>query len=512
MNKNISNNSLTLELAAQYLNQGKLLKAESICREILNQNNNDADCLNFLSFILSRKSAFIDAIQCLEKAINIQPNNYLFHNNISNLYSRISNYNKAKLHLYQALKISPNYAEGYNNLGNIYYKQNILDKAISYFEKSIRLDPNSINAHINLANALSVDNKYDRAISHYEKALEIAPNNVTVLQNLSMVYVEKNITNKAIKTLEKLLTIYKEHNKENEIPNEIYIHLAESYLNEGVNDKAKPIYTKAIKLNPNTEFLHHNYAVLLLRENDYTNALYNFKEALRLNPNNKTAKHMINAIEGKNLSSSASKEYVNDLFDQYASYYNKHVTEKLDYKVPSILRSMVAEYIKLTDKKLHVLDIGCGTGLCGPYFRDMAFNFIGVDLSYNMLLVAKTLKAYDLLLKQDINQCIPGENQEYFDYIIAADVFVYLGDLENIFKKCCSALKSGGKLVFSIENLNSENTYSLAKSGRYCHSLKYINNLCSTLNFKKLSCKEVTLRFNDNSPIQGTCIVIEKQY
>ncbi|WP_371440254.1 methyltransferase domain-containing protein [Candidatus Coxiella mudrowiae] len=46
-----------------------------------------------------------------------------------------------------------------------------------------------------------------------------------------------------------------------------------------------------------------------------------------------------------------------------------------------------------------MLNFGCGTGLCGEYFKPLAKELIGVDLSEKILLIAKNKNIYNILLK-----------------------------------------------------------------------------------------------------------------
>ena len=70
------------------------------------------------------------------------------------------------------------------------------------------------------------------------------------------------------------------------------------------------------------------------------------------------------------------------LFDQYAHEYDMHMTGVLGYAVPRQLRELVAPY--LVQPPLAILDLGCGTGLSGAVFQDLAHTLVGIDLSPNM--------------------------------------------------------------------------------------------------------------------------------
>ena len=56
----------------------------------------------------------------------------------------------------------------------------------------------------------------------------------------------------------------------------------------------------------------------------------------------------------------------------------------------------------------------------------------GIDLSGNML--AEAMKnAYSKLTKQDITEYLSNADLN-FDYFVATDVFIYIGNLSNIFR------------------------------------------------------------------------------
>ena len=61
----------------------------------------------------------------------------------------------------------------------------------------------------------------------------------------------------------------------------------------------------------------------------------------------------------------------------------------------------------------------------------------------------------------------------YIGYFIAADVFVYIGDLSEIFSTIRSRSEVNALFAFCTEENVLEYVY-LERTGRYSHSLKYI--------------------------------------
>ena len=94
--------------------------------------------------------------------------------------------------------------------------------------------------------------------------------------------------------------------------------------------------------------------------------------------------------------------YVRRLFDQYAARYNTALTEQLAYRGPELLRRAVdAVMMTAAGRAMRfgaMLDLGCGTGLCGAAFRPHADWLAGVDLSPAMIAQATVKGLYDRLV------------------------------------------------------------------------------------------------------------------
>ena len=109
-----------------------------------------------------------------------------------------------------------------------------------------------------------------------------------------------------------------------------------------------------------------------------------------------------------------------------------------------------------------------------------------------MLEQAKLKKIYDKLIHMDIIEYLYNVELN-FDYFIAADVFTYIGDLNDVFHLIKSRNKRSGKLVFSTEH-TEKHSFHLEQSGRYSHSKDYIETLCEKFNYSISHFSKVNLR------------------
>jgi predicted TPR repeat methyltransferase len=128
-------------------------------------------------------------------------------------------------------------------------------------------------------------------------------------------------------------------------------------------------------------------------------------------------------------------------------------------------------------KRLDVLDVGCGTGLCGPMVAPYARRLVGVDLSAGMLAHAKEKNVYDELLKTELTEYL-RDNRGGFDLIVSGDALVYFGDLKDVV--AAAALRPNGLFVFTLEHAiggEADVDYHFELHGRYSHAPAYVEQL-----------------------------------
>jgi predicted TPR repeat methyltransferase len=196
----------------------------------------------------------------------------------------------------------------------------------------------------------------------------------------------------------------------------------------------------------------------------------------------------------------ADAGYVRHLFDQFAADYDTRMRTRLGYEAPDILRQL-AGY--LTDPgQLHdMLDLGCGTGLSGIAFRDLARRIIGVDLSPRMLERARATGVYAHLVEGDIEKLPPGLEGP-FGLIVAADVLVYLGALDVVFATVRQRLAPDGLWLFTTE-LGEGSAHELGPKRRYRHSEAYLRRLADQSGFDVCSLVECACRHEAGTPVRS---------
>jgi len=194
----------------------------------------------------------------------------------------------------------------------------------------------------------------------------------------------------------------------------------------------------------------------------------------------------------------ADAGYVRHLFNQFAADYDTRMRSQLGYAGPAILRTLAASLVD-PDAKFDILDLGCGTGLCGLTFKPAARRLVGVDLSPKMIDVARGLAIYDRLIEADV-EALPANVAGPFDMAVAADVLVYLGDLDRLFGEVRSRLNDNGLWLFTTER-GEATDFERGPKRRYRHSDSYLRRLADVHGFEVASLIECVTRYEAGVPV-----------
>merc|ERR1719296_421711 len=107
----------------------------------------------------------------------------------------------------------------------------------------------------------------------------------------------------------------------------------------------------------------------------------------------------------------------------------------------------------------------------------------------------------------------PRSDIDFFDAVLAADVFPYLGDLDRVFRLTRLWLRrSIGLFILSFEAGEAREVgksgYRLAPSGRYQHSREHLETLAAHHEFDVQRVRPVVLRYDRGTPVYGFIMVL----
>ena len=169
------------------------------------------------------------------------------------------------------------------------------------------------------------------------------------------------------------------------------------------------------------------------------------------------------------------KNYLKNYFNDYAETFEKHLISNLHYSVPIVFSNIINDKYGINYSFKKILDLGCGTGLCGNQIKNNYQSLTGIDISIEMLKKAKEKSIYSELQCCDIINFLTKTNEKY-ELIIAGDVLIYIGNLSKLFRLCSSVMTENARFIFSIEVEKTKN-YSAKLTGRYSHNYNYIKKI-----------------------------------
>jgi len=454
-----------LEPSQQQLNSllehyqtGRYADAEKLSLSITQEFPEHQFAWKVLAVVLKLTGRISESLVASQKSVQLGPLNAEAHNNLAVLLNELGRLKEAEVSYKKAIELKPDYAEAHSNLAIILKEQSRLKEAEACYRQAIKLKPDYAEAHYNMGNTLKELGRLEEAEACYKKAIKLKPDYVKAYNNLGVMLQE-----------------------------------------QGKLDEAEVSYKKAITLKPDYADFYANLGNTLRDQDKLLEAKLNYKKAIELKGDSKKFKHIFDALTGKT-TNFAPREYVEVLFDNYAINFENSLVNKLEYKTPNKIVEMIVA--KNPNIQLgSVLDLGCGTGLIGDEIKKYCSNLEGVDLSKLMLEKASAKNIYDKLEHQDIVEYLSTEDLD-FNYFISSDVFVYVGNLSEIFRLIKSRNKSKGKFVFSTEHTDRDGFF-LEQTGRYSHSKKYIESLCNKFGYKLSHFEVVNLRKNKNKFIIG---------
>jgi len=200
----------------------------------------------------------------------------------------------------------------------------------------------------------------------------------------------------------------------------------------------------------------------------------------------------------------APENYIRGLFDQYADRFEAHLIEGLAYRGPGLLADALARLG--VEHFGHVIDLGCGTGLCGARFRAASDRLTGVDLSPRMIIEARGKGVYDRLETGGIADFLAREPARSANLVLAADVFVYFGDLAPVFAAASRVLEPAGLFAFTLQRA-SDGDYELGPDMRFSQSEAYVKRVARGAGLSIALLEQASTRKDAGADAPGLVVV-----
>ncbi len=364
------------------------------------------------------------------------------------------------------LRTAPTHFDALHLLGTLAGQTGRFDEALALLNRALAQRPDNASALNNLGNTLGSLGRHREAVQAFERALAVRPDDAKALRNRGTSLRSLEMPVEALASFDAALALQPDYA-------EALIGRAESLLTLHRKAQAIQAFRQALVLGKDVEQIHYVLA----------------------------------SLGAEPMPSTAPPAYVEALFDSYAQSFDKDLVESLGYRTPEELVAELQAAQPPADA--HVIDLGCGTGLCGPLLRPLARRLVGVDLSGLMLDKARQTTVYDELIQGDLVATLAAL-PEPAGVAFAADVFIYLGDLAGVFAAATAALQPGGLLAFSVESCDDASDFLLGPTRRYAHSQAYLRRMADSHGLRVESTRPCVIRQERGQDVAGLLTVLRR--
>jgi len=396
--------------------------------------------------------------------------------------------------LLQVLSLDAGQADALHFLGILRHRQGDAEAALALLERALLQAPAHAGILINRGNVLYESGRAQEAVAAYQAAIDHEPASAQAWANLGTALHGLGDLAQARHAWQRTVQLDDGNADAWYGLSRTLIELGE--VRDGLVANSRAIALWPQQLQGREQVIR---ALVLLDRRDEAERLY--REWLEEDPGNAVARHQLAAIRQRDAPLRASDAYVENVFDSFAAHFDGQLAA-LGYQAPRRVAQALAAR-RAADASLHIADLGCGTGLCGPLLRPFARQLVGCDLSTAMLVKARQRDCYDALFKVELEHFLRHEPAS-FDALVSADTLCYFGPLDGVCAAAAGALRPGGSFVFTVEALDNEpEPWRLQTSGRYAHARTHVETALRAAGFDDPACERTVLRQEAGLPVAG---------
>lgn len=171
--------------ADQLHEQGRLDEAETLYRDVLNQDPYEPITLNQLGVLKINSGDPEAALTFIRRALASEPDASEYHYNLGVALAQLERIEEAGMAFDRCLELDPSNAAACNNLGAMLMMQEQTDAATAAFLTAIKLDPQYAGAYNNLGRLLAQSGKSQDAMTILEHAVRLSPTDPNAWQVLA---------------------------------------------------------------------------------------------------------------------------------------------------------------------------------------------------------------------------------------------------------------------------------------------------------------------------------------
>jgi tetratricopeptide (TPR) repeat protein len=185
----------------------------------------------------------IRSAELIVKAVEINPQDFNANMTAGQIFSRISQPENALQYLQKAVELDPGNTAAIRNLAQTYYDLDNVNESIATYEKAIRTTVDmktKADLHFNLGVLYNQDGDYDLAEDHFISALDLNPEDVEAILGMAQSFESNEKWRKAEKFYKELIYLEEENAAH-------YRGVARALIQQGKQAEAQRYFDKSKK-------------------------------------------------------------------------------------------------------------------------------------------------------------------------------------------------------------------------------------------------------------------------
>jgi protein O-GlcNAc transferase len=266
-----------LRQAIQFHDAGELGRAETLYRQILQNEPQHAEALHLLGLLANQAGQSQAALELLEASLRIHPNAPIVLSNYGEMLRLNGKIEDAIQVLKKATTLAPEYASAYQNLGMALRDAQRHQESANAIFRAIQLDPMRIEARKLLTHLLFNARRFDEALEHAIVMSNQAPDDPEVFQALGMIHCERRNDVEAESALRRSLALDPKSGWS-------WNELGALCLRTLRTEEAAVAFLRSIESDPDFVWPYNNYAGVLKDIGRVDEAIHYFRQALKREP------------------------------------------------------------------------------------------------------------------------------------------------------------------------------------------------------------------------------------
>ncbi|MBD2072115.1 CHAT domain-containing protein [Leptolyngbya sp. FACHB-671] len=298
--------------------RGRLNEAIAAYRRAIQIDPNLAVAHNNLGIVLARRGRLQEAADAYREAIRLDPNLANAYNNLAEVLQDLGQPQEAEQAQAQASAVlnsaSSTNVVDYINLGRALGNQGKHEEAIAAYEIALELNPTLGTTYNNLGNSLRSLERLEEATEAYRRAIELTPTLVVAYNNLGFVLTQLGRPEEAREVYDRVNAIDPRLIALREPDNataEDYNTLGRVLRSQNRREEAITAYTRAIELNNQLAAAYNNRGVAYAELEQIDAAIEDYRVATFLDPTPTQYVNLGNALRARGRLDEAIAAYLN---------------------------------------------------------------------------------------------------------------------------------------------------------------------------------------------------------